>query len=40
MIKKAVEIGMKVKNGEEVEELIKVPVEIVTQETLDSYQGW
>ncbi len=40
MIKKAVEIGMKVKNGEEVEELIKVPVEIVTQDTLDSYQGW
>ena len=27
MVKKAVEIGMKVKNGEEVEELIKVPVE-------------
>jgi ribose transport system substrate-binding protein len=40
MVKKAVEIGMKVKNGEEVEELIKVPVELVTQETLDSYQGW
>lgn len=40
MIKKAVEIGMKVKNDEEVEELIKVPVEIVTQDTLDSYQGW
>jgi ribose transport system substrate-binding protein len=40
MIKKAVEIGMKVKTGEEVEELIKVPVEIVTQDTLDSYQGW
>jgi ribose transport system substrate-binding protein len=40
MVKKAVEIGMKVKNGEEVEELIKVPVELVTQDTLDSYQGW
>jgi ribose transport system substrate-binding protein len=40
MVKKAVEIGMKVKNGEEVEELIKVPVELVTQETLDSYKGW
>lgn len=40
MVKKAVEIGMKVKNDEEVEELIKVPVELVTQETLESYKGW
>lgn len=40
MVKKAVEIGMKVKNGEEVEELIKVPVKLVTQDKLDSYQGW
>lgn len=40
MVKKAAEIGMKVKNGEDVEELIKVPVELVTQDTLDSYQGW
>ncbi|WP_121613885.1 ABC transporter substrate-binding protein [Mesobacillus foraminis] len=40
MVKKAVEIGMKVKNGEKVEELIKVPVTLVTQEELDSYKGW
>jgi ribose transport system substrate-binding protein len=40
MVKKAVEIGMKVKNGEDVDELIKVPVELVTQESLDSYKGW
>ncbi|WP_299093808.1 ABC transporter substrate-binding protein [uncultured Metabacillus sp.] len=40
MVKKAVEIGMKVKNGEKVDEMIKVPVELVTQETLDSYKGW
>jgi ribose transport system substrate-binding protein len=40
MVKKAVEIGMKVKNGEDVEELIKVPVKLVTQDKLDSYQGW
>jgi ribose transport system substrate-binding protein len=40
MMKKAVEIGMKVKNGEDVEELIKVPVDLVTQDTLDSYKGW
>lgn len=40
MVKMAAEIGMKVKNGEEVEDLIKVPVELVTQETLDSYKGW
>lgn len=40
MVKKAVEVGMKVRNGEKVEELIKVPVDLVTQETLDSYKGW
>jgi ribose transport system substrate-binding protein len=40
MVKKAVEIGMKVKNGEDVEDLIKVPVKLVTQDQLDSYQGW
>jgi ribose transport system substrate-binding protein len=40
MEKKAVEIGMKVKNGEKVEELIKVPVELITQDKLASYQGW
>ncbi|MGM0876761.1 MAG: ABC transporter substrate-binding protein [Bacillota bacterium] len=40
MVKKAVEIGMKVKNGEEVEELIKVPVKLITQDKLASYQGW
>jgi ribose transport system substrate-binding protein len=40
MVKKAVEIGIKVKNGEKVEELIKVPVELITQDKLASYQGW
>lgn len=40
MVKKAVEIGVKVLNGEKVESLIKVPVELVTQETLGSYKGW
>ncbi|MBT2720840.1 ABC transporter substrate-binding protein [Bacillus sp. ISL-46] len=40
MVKKAVEIGMKVKNGEDVEDLIKVPVKLVTQDKLDSYLGW
>ncbi|MCM3654129.1 ABC transporter substrate-binding protein [Metabacillus litoralis] len=40
MMKKAVEIGMKVKNGEDVDDLIKVPVKLVTQDKLDSYQGW
>lgn len=40
MVKKAVEIGMKVKNGEDVEDLIKVPVKLVTQDKLGSYQGW
>jgi ribose transport system substrate-binding protein len=40
MIKKAVEIGLKMKNGQDVDELIKVPVELITQDKLDSYQGW
>jgi ribose transport system substrate-binding protein len=40
MVKKAVEIGIKVKNGEDVDDLIKVPVKLVTQDQLDSYQGW
>ncbi|MBZ5753485.1 ABC transporter substrate-binding protein [Metabacillus rhizolycopersici] len=40
MMKKAVEIGIKVKNGEDVDDLIKVPVKLVTQDKLDSYQGW
>jgi ribose transport system substrate-binding protein len=40
MMKKAVEIGIKVKNGEDVDDLIKVPVKLVTQDQLDSYQGW
>ena len=40
MVKKAVEIGIKVKNGEDVDDLIKVPVKLVTQDQLESYQGW
>ncbi|GIM44712.1 ribose ABC transporter substrate-binding protein [Collibacillus ludicampi] len=40
MIKKAVEIGLKIKKGEQVEKVVKVPVELVTQETVDSYKGW
>nr|WP_205173518.1 ABC transporter substrate-binding protein [Bacillus pakistanensis] len=40
MVKKAVETGLKVLDGEKVEELVKVPVDLVTQENLNSYQGW
>ncbi|MBD1381435.1 ABC transporter substrate-binding protein [Metabacillus arenae] len=40
MIKEAVEVGIKVKDGEKVEELIKVPVELITQDKLESYKGW
>ncbi|MGD6819122.1 ABC transporter substrate-binding protein [Metabacillus sp. 113a] len=40
MMKKAIEIGKDIIDGKEVEKLVKVPVELVTQENVDSYKGW
>lgn len=40
MVQKAIEIGMQVLDGESVEELVKVPVELIDQENVDSYSGW
>jgi ribose transport system substrate-binding protein len=40
LAKQAVEVGIKAIEGEEIEEVIKVPVEIVSQENLSSYKGW
>ncbi|ALC83135.1 MULTISPECIES: ABC transporter substrate-binding protein [Bacillus] len=40
IVKEAIEIGQKIKDGEKVEGLIKVPVDLVTQDNLDSYKGW
>lgn len=40
MIEQALDTGMQVMNGEEVEELIRVPVEFITPENMDSYEGW
>jgi ribose transport system substrate-binding protein len=40
MMKKALEIGKKVLDGQKVDKLVKVPVELVTQDNVDSYKGW
>ncbi|WP_246031744.1 substrate-binding domain-containing protein [Salibacterium salarium] len=40
MIKKAMDVGIEVLDGESVEEVIKIPVDLVTQDNLDSYEGW
>jgi ribose transport system substrate-binding protein len=40
IVKKAVDIGMAIIKGEKVESNIKVPVELVTQDSVDSYKGW
>lgn len=40
MVKTAIDSGFKILEGEEVEELIKVPVELITQENVESYKGW
>ncbi|WP_342045082.1 ABC transporter substrate-binding protein [Bacillus sp. OTU530] len=40
IVKKAVDIGMKIIKGDKVESQVKVPVELVTQETVSSYKGW
>ncbi|HWO98559.1 MAG TPA: ABC transporter substrate-binding protein [Bacillus sp. (in: firmicutes)] len=40
IVKQAVDIGMKIMKGEKVESEIKVPVELVTQDTVNSYKGW
>ncbi|GGF26956.1 ribose ABC superfamily ATP-binding protein [Halobacillus andaensis] len=40
MVKKAMDVGIQVLDGESVEEVIKIPVDLVTQDNLDSYEGW
>jgi ribose transport system substrate-binding protein len=40
MIQKAVEVGFSIMKGEKVEPLIKVPVDLITQENIASYKGW
>ncbi|WP_173917560.1 substrate-binding domain-containing protein [Halobacillus sp. Marseille-Q1614] len=40
MIKKAMDVGIQVLDGESVEEVIKIPVDLVTQDNVDSYEGW
>lgn len=40
MIQTAVDVGFKILKGEKVEPLIKVPVDLITQENVDSYKGW
>ncbi|MTH53500.1 substrate-binding domain-containing protein [Bacillus mangrovi] len=40
MMKTAVKIGKDILDGKEVEKLVKVPVELITQDNVDSYKGW
>ncbi|WP_347553209.1 substrate-binding domain-containing protein (plasmid) [Pseudalkalibacillus hwajinpoensis] len=40
MVKKAMDIGIKVLEGESVDEVVKIPVDLITQENIDSYSGW
>ncbi|MCP3028480.1 substrate-binding domain-containing protein [Halobacillus sp. A5] len=40
MLKEAMDVGLQVLDGEEVEEIVKIPVDLVTQDNLDSYEGW
>ncbi|MCM3676391.1 MULTISPECIES: ABC transporter substrate-binding protein [Peribacillus] len=40
MMKKALEIGKDVLDGKKVDKLVKVPVELVTQENVNNYKGW
>jgi len=40
MVKTAVDVGVKILNGEKVDPLIKVPVELITQDNVGGYKGW
>ncbi|UUZ96565.1 substrate-binding domain-containing protein [Paenibacillus sp. P25] len=40
MIQKAVEVGFQILKGEKVESVIKVPVDLITQDNVDGYKGW
>jgi ribose transport system substrate-binding protein len=40
MIKSAMDAGFKVLKGEKVEWLIKIPVDLITQDNVESYKGW
>ncbi|WP_240733095.1 substrate-binding domain-containing protein [Jeotgalibacillus sp. S-D1] len=40
MIVKAMDVGIQVIEGESVEEVTKIPVDLVTQDNLSSYSGW
>lgn len=40
MVKTAIEIGLKIKNGEQVEDITKVPVDLITQDNVSNYNGW
>jgi ribose transport system substrate-binding protein len=40
MVVKAVELGIKIINGEKVDELVKIPVQLVTTDNVNDYKGW
>jgi ribose transport system substrate-binding protein len=40
MVKTAVDLGVKIIKGEKVDQLVKIPVDLVTQDNVSSYKGW
>jgi ribose transport system substrate-binding protein len=40
MIKLSMDVGFKILKGEKVESLIKIPVDLITQDNVESYKGW
>lgn len=40
MIKLAMDEGFKVLKGEKIESLIKIPVDLITQDNVETYKGW
>jgi ribose transport system substrate-binding protein len=40
IVQKGIEVGFKILKGEKVDEHIKIPVELITQDNVDSYKGW
>lgn len=40
MVLKAVEIGIKLLDGNKIDQQVLIPVELITQDNVDSYRGW
>ncbi|WP_246309989.1 substrate-binding domain-containing protein [Paenibacillus alginolyticus] len=40
MVKLGIDIGFKIIKGQKVEPLVKIPVDLITQDNVDMYKGW